>query len=188
LRFDLGADLPSVEADATQLRQLVMNLITNASDALGDGDGGIRVATRAAALDRSFFAAARVGGDLPPGRYVVLEVVDTGIGMDEATLERMFDPFYTTKEQGRGLGLAAALGAVLMDLTMPRMSGEEALRRIREIAPAVPVIVTSGYTAHDPALSAVAQLASGFVQKPYRAQILLGKVREILAPRQTPGG
>jgi signal transduction histidine kinase/CheY-like chemotaxis protein len=101
--LDLPRDLPAVHADVAQLRQVAMNLITNAAGAC-DGGGRVRVATR---------ALESLGeGRAPEGRWVELVVADDGRGMDEPTRQRMFDPFFTTKGPGRGLGLAAVLGIV----------------------------------------------------------------------------
>jgi signal transduction histidine kinase/ActR/RegA family two-component response regulator len=104
--------LPAVQGDETQLRQVVMNLITNASDALEGEPGTIAVRTGLMYATPKELESAVVGADGEPGEYVFLDVADTGRGMDVATRERMFDPFYTTKETGRGLGLAACLGIV----------------------------------------------------------------------------
>ncbi|MGH7527211.1 MAG: hybrid sensor histidine kinase/response regulator, partial [Gemmatimonadales bacterium] len=105
--WKLARDLPAISADPTQVRQVVMNLITNASDALGEEGGTITL--RTALID-----AAKVGGIEPPaeGPFVMLEVSDTGCGMSSDTLQRIFDPFFSTKLAGRGLGLAAVLGIV----------------------------------------------------------------------------
>ena len=103
LDWELHAHLPSVTADPTQIRQIVMNLITNASDALGEGTGTISL--------RTGLADPREDG-VPPGSHVFLEVADTGAGMNSETLERIFDPFFSTKFAGRGLGLAAVMGIV----------------------------------------------------------------------------
>ncbi|MGA2079311.1 MAG: ATP-binding protein [Holophaga sp.] len=110
LRLDLGRDLPPIYGDQAQLQQVVMNLVTNASEALGGEEGEIRIATRSEALDEA--SAARVSRVVPtdPGPHVVLEVADTGRGMEPEVLARIFDPFFTTKEHGRGLGLSAMLG------------------------------------------------------------------------------
>jgi signal transduction histidine kinase/CheY-like chemotaxis protein len=103
LVWDLTPDLPTISADATQVRQIVMNLITNASDALGDAPGSITLRTGCAE-------------DPPAGAgstdFVFLEVSDTGCGMETGTLQRIFDPFFSTKFAGRGLGLAAVMGIV----------------------------------------------------------------------------
>jgi PAS domain S-box-containing protein len=101
--------LPLIEGDATQLRQVIMNLITNASDALGDRTGKITISIGTMATDPFTPCLA---GTPPEGESVFLEVNDTGTGMESDTLERIFDPFFTTKFTGRGLGLAAVLGIV----------------------------------------------------------------------------
>ncbi len=111
LRCELAETLPDTEADAGQLRQIAMNLIINASDSLAGNSGEIVVSTgevNASAQDLSRAFA----DDSAPGRYVYLEVRDTGAGMSQATLSRLFDPFFTTKTDGRGLGLAAVRGIV----------------------------------------------------------------------------
>jgi PAS domain S-box-containing protein len=110
VRYELAASLPPVEGDATQLRQIVMNLITNASDAIGDRAGVIRIATHATRAERTRLSETYVDDGLTPGDYVVLEVRDDGDGMSKETRDRIFDPFFTTKVAGRGLGLAATLG------------------------------------------------------------------------------
>jgi len=112
LVYELAEDLPPVVADTTQIRQVIMNLITNASDALGDADGAITMRTGVRACDRAYLGETYLDDQLPEGDYVFLEVEDTGSGMDEATMQRIFDPFFTTKFTGRGLGLAAALGII----------------------------------------------------------------------------
>ena len=112
VRYSLPADLPAVRADAAQLRQIIMNLIINASDSLEDRSGEISVTTRAMNCGREELSGSYLEEQLPPGKYVILEVADTGVGMDEATRARIFDPFFTTKSAGRGLGLAAVLGII----------------------------------------------------------------------------
>lgn len=112
LVFELEPSLPPVEADVAQLRQLVMNFITNASDALGSDVGTITLATRHVQADRSYLDRFELGGGLEPGSFVELEVRDTGCGMAQATVQQIFDPFFTTKQSGHGLGLAAGLGIV----------------------------------------------------------------------------
>ena len=103
-------DLPAVPASAAQLRQIVMNLVTNASDAIGDTDGVIRVITTRVILKRE--SAVISSQALPDGEYVQLEVSDTGRGMSPQTRAKAFDPFFTTKSPGRGLGLAVVQGIV----------------------------------------------------------------------------
>jgi len=112
LRYRLADDLPSVEADVSQIRQVVMNLILNASEAIEGKSGVISVSTGASHCDTEYLERTYLNDGLPPGDYVYVEVADTGPGMDEETRDRMFDPFYTTKFAGRGLGLAAVLGIV----------------------------------------------------------------------------
>ncbi len=112
LKLNLSPNLPAVEADATQLRQVLMNLITNASDAIGDQNGMIRLTTGVKFCGSSTLKHMFFGNNLPEGRYMYVEISDTGMGMDEVTLGKIFDPFFSTKRRGRGLGLAAVLGIV----------------------------------------------------------------------------
>lgn len=112
IELELRDDLPCVRADATQMRQVVMNLLTNASDALGDAPGTITMRTRRMHATRAWLRGAQVGADISEGDYLVFEVSDTGVGMDGEAMARLFDPFFTTKGPGRGLGLAAVLGIV----------------------------------------------------------------------------
>jgi len=109
-RFSPG--LPGVEADTAQIRQIVMNLIINASEAIGDNNGVITITTGTVKCDRDYLAEAYLDENLPPGEYVFLEVADNGCGMKPGTRAKIFDPFFTTKFTGRGLGLAAVLGIV----------------------------------------------------------------------------
>jgi PAS domain S-box-containing protein len=109
---ELGADLPAVEADPTQLRQVVMNLVTNAGEAIGDVVGSITVRSRAESADPSDLRREGLEGLVEPGDYVVLEVEDTGCGLDEEMVQQVFDPFFSTKAGGRGLGLAVVFGIV----------------------------------------------------------------------------
>lgn len=112
LNLDLGKELPGVKADATQLRQIVMNLVLNAVDALAGRNGEIRIRTSVASIDRPLLTRCVTGAGLPEGEYVTLEISDTGCGMSADVLNKIFDPFFTTKVSGRGLGLAAVLGIV----------------------------------------------------------------------------
>jgi len=278
LEFAASSGLPLVRGDATQIRQIVINLITNASDALGGEDGVVRV--RTGRFDKQ---CAAVDGVLrlepePPGDTVFVEVEDTGVGMDLDTQSRIFDPFFTTKFQGRGLGLAAVLGivrshggavrlrsapgrgttftillpgadaryaalppahmqshredwrqqgvvlvvddepyvrsvvsriltgagfevlaaedghaalelfrvhadsvvAVLLDVTMPGMSGDVVLRELRRIREDVRVVMSSGYGADTDANGDFEHVAA-FLPKPYRANALLEALRSALA-------
>jgi PAS domain S-box-containing protein len=275
LTFALAAKLPAVEADATQLRQVVMNLITNASDAIGEASGTITLTTRMVVADTAFLATFTSAKELKPGRYVLLEVSDTGSGMDSATASRIFEPFFTTKFTGRGLGLAAVQGivyghrgalqvqsqagqgthfrvllpavvaklaeqrqvaelkpigsgeailvvddeqgvrefvqrvlerggfrvlladrgslavelfqqhcneikAVLLDLTMPLMSGREVYQALRTLKSDVPIILCSGYMLEEAVLHFAQQELAGFVQKPFRATELLQVLSRLL--------
>jgi CheY-like chemotaxis protein len=112
LRFNLHDPLPAVEADATQLRQIIMNLVINASEAIGEKSGVIAITTGCMDCDRSYLKDVWLDENLIDGLYVYLEIADTGCGMDKETLAKLFDPFFTTKFTGRGLGMAAVLGIV----------------------------------------------------------------------------
>jgi two-component system cell cycle sensor histidine kinase/response regulator CckA len=276
MRFEFAPGLPSILGDATQVRQIVMNLITNASDAIGDGSGVIAIRTGVMEADEDYLAATDVKDRLPPGNYVYVEVADTGCGMDEATLARIFDPFFTTKFVGRGLGLAAVLGivrghhgtikvcsepargssfrvlfpcselidrtpseappgeatwqgsgavlviddeetvrtvasrilekagfrvllasdglegvaafqvhrdevvAVVLDLTMPHMSGDEVFRELRQLQPNVRIVLMSGYHEQEVVNLFAGKGLSGFVQKPFRAGDFLAVLRRAL--------
>ncbi len=110
LRFDFAAELPGVTADVAQLRQVVMNLITNAVEALPDGSGLVTLESGVRVLEHGEVTGP--DGPLEAGEYVFLSVTDSGVGMDAATTAKIFEPFFTTKFAGRGLGLAAVLGIV----------------------------------------------------------------------------
>ena len=279
LRYELANDLPPVEADASQIRQVVMNLITNATDAVGDTPGVVSVKTGQMRCEEDYLSTLLLGEELAAGSYVFLEVADTGIGMDEATQERIFDPFFTTKFTGRGLGLAATLGivrghqggiklysepgegttfkvllsvatgdaeiaeadsrqpatwsgsgtillvddepqvrkvastmlrrlgfevieaadgqeaierfredpegitCVLLDLTMPRMGGEEAFRQLRSIRDDVRVVLSSGYNEQEITQRFAGKDHAGFIQKPYTTARLKEALQAVLAHR-----
>ncbi len=261
--FHLGRELSPIECDPSQIRQVVLNLLTNASEALGANEGRIDVATRQ-------------GEPTADGRdRVVLEVRDTGCGMDESTRLRMFDPFFTTKFTGRGLGLAAVLGivrrhqasievesrsgegtavrlcfpsscrgvsaavmassrdgwqpdgailvvedepalrsmairtlrragfsvlsaaegrealalfhehrqeirAVLLDLTMPGMSGSEMLSALRLLKADLPVVVCSGHGEHEIVSRLEGLVPDALLLKPFRPADLLSRLRQVL--------
>jgi PAS domain S-box-containing protein len=270
LLWDLAPDLPAITGDSAQVRQVVMNLITNASDALGESSGTISLRTGVLEDDE-------VDRNSPP--LVFLEVEDTGVGMDSSTLQRIFDPFFSTKFTGRGLGLAAVMGiveshhghirirtapgegttfrvlfpaavgaadavprrasgaewrgrgtvlvvededgvrevvgrmverlgfqvltaedglaalellsrhdgsvsAVLLDLSMPRMGGQETLHHLHERRPEIPVIVMSGYTEHEVAAKLMdgTSGAVGFLQKPFLPEDLVTVLRHASLP------
>jgi PAS domain S-box-containing protein len=112
LKYHFSKGIPAVEADATQLRQVIMNLIVNASEAIGERSGVISITVGLAQCDAAYLKGCFGADQMEPGDYVYLEVADTGRGMDKATLDRIFDPFFSTKFTGRGLGLAAVLGII----------------------------------------------------------------------------
>ncbi|MBI5482289.1 MAG: PAS domain S-box protein [Deltaproteobacteria bacterium] len=112
LRLELASGLPPIEADAPQIRQVAMNLVINAAEAITEPPGRIEVRTGLVRVDAELPALAGYGDEVAPGQYVFLEVRDTGCGMDPATAHRMFEPFFTTKFAGRGLGLASVQGIV----------------------------------------------------------------------------
>jgi PAS domain S-box-containing protein len=112
VRYHLANQLPTIDADDRQMRQVILNLLINAAEAIGTADGTITLITAREALSREALDGLMFGADLAPGLYVRLTVADTGAGMDEATLAHIFDPFFTTKFIGRGLGLAVVQGIV----------------------------------------------------------------------------
>ena len=112
LRLELTRDLPAVSADIAQVQQIVMNLVINGAEAIGDQRGTVLVTTGMQVIDEFYVQSLFSREGIETGTYVYLEVHDTGCGMDEATKQRIFDPFFSTKFTGRGLGLAAVLGIV----------------------------------------------------------------------------
>ncbi len=112
LHYELRWDLPAVDADVTQMRQVLANLVTNATEALVGATGRITIRTRIGTFGRDALERCLHGDEATPGEYLVLEVEDDGPGMDAATRSRAFEPFFSTKRTGRGLGLAAVLGIV----------------------------------------------------------------------------
>ncbi len=115
LKYHLAKQLPLIEADESQIQQIIMNLVINASEAIDDNSGVISVSTGMMYADNSYLSSA-VSSDpnieVREGRYVFLEVSDTGCGVDKQTQLRIFEPFFTTKFTGRGLGMSAILGIV----------------------------------------------------------------------------
>ncbi len=275
LKLNLAPNLPPIEGDVTQIRQVLMNLIVNASDALGEKQGMISLTTGTVHADRDYLSGSFMAPDLPEGDYAYVQVTDDGAGMDKETQQKIFDPFFTTKFTGRGLGLAAVLGivrghngaikvysetgqgsvfrvllpvkdaphetekpssevlrpkgngtvlviddeevvrnvtkrmlsrvgytpllaedgpsgieiykhnkdsivCVMLDMTMPRMSGEETLARLKELNPDVRVLLMSGYSEQEASNRFNGKGVSGFMQKPYTPQDLQEKISEIL--------
>ncbi len=276
LEMDLAEGLPAVLADASQIQQVVLNLVVNAAEAV-KGHGLVSIATGEAWCTAETLRSPWSGESLEAGRYVWLEVADNGVGMDEETQQRIFDPFFSTKFTGRGLGLAAVLGivrghrgtvlldsapgrgttfrvlfpatdrpvsapaavpegltawsdggkilvvddddlvrdvagrilatmgftpipagsgpeavatwreqgddidCVLLDLTMPGMSGAEVFRAIRELSPQARIILTSGYDEQEATRDLVGQGLAAFHQKPYLAADLAATLRAVLS-------
>ncbi len=112
VKYRFGGNLAAIEGDASQLRQVVMNLITNASEGFGKRGGFVPVKTGITEAGQEDLSTTYATDELPGGRYVYIEVADTGCGMDEAVQRRIFEPFFTTKFTGRGLGMAAVPGIV----------------------------------------------------------------------------
>jgi two-component system cell cycle sensor histidine kinase/response regulator CckA len=272
-------ELPAISADPAQIRQVLLSLIANAADALQGEAGAITISTGIESLRESDFPRLLHQHVPTPGPHVYLEVADTGSGIPEDAISRIFDPFYTTKHQGSGLGLAAVLGivhahrgllsiqsapgegasfriyfqptvesatpvepdarenksrdavapgttilvvddeemvrnaarrilehsgytvvsavdgqegldifearhgelaAVLLDLTMPRMNGETACTRMREINPKVPIVLSSGYSENESASPAIFKEVAAYIRKPYRFKQLLDILDEVI--------
>jgi PAS domain S-box-containing protein len=112
LAYDLAPGLPAVDADRSQLSQVLLSLVTNASEAIGEGSGTVILTTGVLSCGREYLSATFLDEQLEEGDYVTVDVRDTGRGMDAETQRKIFDPFFTTKFDGRGLGLAAVLGIV----------------------------------------------------------------------------
>ncbi len=282
LRLELQNRLPCVEADLSQLQQLVMNLVINGAEAIPEGrTGTVIVVTGVQHVDETYIRTALTPDQIAPGKYVMLEVHDSGVGMSEDVISKVFDPFFTTKFTGRGLGLAAALGiirghkgaikvystpgqgstfkvlfpameavsdtpsgsateperrasemvlviddenvvrrtakamlerygytvvpaengeegvslfriladkisVVLLDMTMPGMTGEETFRELKSIKPDVSVILSSGYNEVEAVRRFTGKGLSGFLQKPYSAATLEEKMRAVI--REQPKG
>jgi PAS domain S-box-containing protein len=274
LEYAFARDLPPIEADSAQLQQVVMNLVTNASEAIGETDGLITIGTGLREITRKETETVFSGQDLEPGRYVTLRVADTGCGMTSETKARIFDPFFSTKGSGRGLGLSAMLGIlrghqagieiqaelgagsvfqihfrassamlpesgpispgssknrfhgkvllvddeadlrfsfgnllqhlgfqvvaardgqealerfrprefalVFMDLTMPRMSGQEAFLQMKARDPEVRVILVSGYNEREAIETLHGLRPAGFIQKPFSLQALAAMLEKVL--------
>ncbi len=112
LDYSLADGLPLIEADRSQIQQIIMNLVINASEAIGERSGVINISTGFTEIDREYLDEAQLEKDLKEGSYVYLEIADTGCGIESTTLSRIFDPFFSTKFTGRGLGLPAVHGII----------------------------------------------------------------------------
>ena len=274
LDFRFHNNLPDVEVDTAQFNQVILNLITNANEALPEDGGNIRISTGLMQADAAYLSGCAFSDQSEPGPFVYIEVADTGSGMSAETLSRIFDPFFTTKFTGRGLGLSAVLGIVrghrgairvestltkgtsfrvllpallpegyadnglagkrwrtsglvlladdeplvrqstcillegigfnviqaadgreavriaeenagtlrlaLLDLTMPRMDGDEAARRILASNPSLPIIITSGYSAQDLTQRLRDNANLVLLPKPFSLSDLSGAVKQAL--------
>ncbi|ATC63191.1 hypothetical protein CMV30_04040 [Nibricoccus aquaticus] len=278
LKFQLQPDLPATMADPTQMRQIVMNLVINASESLGEHDGVITLSTSLVRPPAGFFEGSVLTPPEPAADFLQLEVTDTGAGMTPDTVSKIFDPFFTTKFAGRGLGLAAVQGIirshhgglkvrsapgrgstftlffpaasavpidptpvrratatpwkqqgraliiddedhvlkvtasllqscgmatelardgyegidlfrahpndfdlVVLDMTMPRLSGEETLQLLREIKPDVRVLFMSGYNRREVIASLGGTGELGFIQKPFTLDTLREQIQSMLS-------
>jgi PAS domain S-box-containing protein len=273
LSYNLTHPLSAVEVDATQIRQIIMNLVINASEAIGDDNGVIAISTGCMECDQKSLKELWLNDSIPAGEYVFLEVADSGCGMDEDTLTKIFDPFFTTKFTGRGLGMAAVLGIVrghkgaikvwsepgkgssfkvllpagsrhaeqpvgthgaevwrgsgvallvddeetvrsiggemlqelgfevvtasdgrealerfkdrpditivILDLTMPRMGGDQCFRELMTLGPNLSVIMSTGFSEQEIAQKFAGMGLAGFVQKPYKLSVLRDALRKI---------
>jgi len=112
IKPDLAADVPFIHGDASQFGQIVMNLLINSSEAVGEEQGEVSVTLKATVFKPGHVDKDHLGKVIPPGYYACLEVTDNGCGMDDETKSRIFEPFYTTKFTGRGLGMSATLGII----------------------------------------------------------------------------
>jgi signal transduction histidine kinase len=112
LRYDFAGDVPRVIGDSTQIRQVIMNLVLNASEAIGNASGTVTVRTGKRACSSSYLRSLPFAEKAREGDFSFVEVEDTGCGMDRATQERIFEPYFTTKAAGSGLGMGIVLGVV----------------------------------------------------------------------------
>jgi len=283
VRYNLAPNLPAVEADVPQMQQVLMNLVSNAAEAIGTDGGFVTLATGALECDHDFLNSTWLRQDLPAGTYVFIEVQDTGCGITAEVQQRLFDPFFSTKFTGRGLGLAAVLGivrghkgsikvestvgkgstfriylpalpvetvkleikdpvkklwhgsgtillvddeetvralsqqmlerlgfdcltaangvealrvfqansekisAVLLDLSMPYMDGEQAFYKLQHLKPDVRVVMSSGYNLRNIAQRFQGKGLAGFIHKPYEMDMLSETLRGVLADNARPG-
>ena len=112
LKLEIGDTLPAIKGDADQIQRLVTNILDNALDAIGDNKGQIRLSAGVLDCDETYLRHNRLEMKPDPGRFVFLEITDTGCGMDTETLHKLFDPFFTTKSNSRGLGMSEVMGIV----------------------------------------------------------------------------
>ncbi len=144
VKIDLDLhDVPAITADSSQIQQIVMNLIINAVEAIGDGNGTIRIILKQADVTEGHSKNEFADRSIHPGKYVCLEVSDSGCGMDEEIQKRIFEPFYTTKFTGRGLGMSATLGIIKSHDGVLQLSSQPGIGTTFKVylpVPAIPVI------------------------------------------------
>lgn len=279
LTFDVDPSLPSIRADPAQLRQIIMNIVTNASEAHDNHEGQITISTQLIDPQSGRFNNWYLIGDLPTAPCPAFQVQDTGCGMQADMIPKIFDPFFSTKFPGRGLGLAALLGivrahsamiaiksepkvgttfclafppstpaksrttptklsvpstktvtekkpviliiddeeevrvacslilqelgcdalvaadgevgvqvfeqhrgdisAILLDLTMPKLDGQQCLKKIREVDPMIPVILSSGFSEEEAMKQFQDSGINAFIQKPYQVEVLIEKIQAL---------
>jgi signal transduction histidine kinase len=112
MEFHLAEKLPDIRADRSQLKQIILHLISNAADALAGEAGVISIETGRQECDREYLDRFQPGEDLLEGSYIYLDVTDTGCGIDEELRDRIFEPFFSTKMARRGMGMPAVLGII----------------------------------------------------------------------------
>lgn len=280
IKTEIPGSMPVIMADAGQFQQVLINLITNSSEAIGDKKGEIIISVGEEFISGDYLMRKKLDNDLKPGKYVLIDITDNGCGMDEDVRKKLFEPFFSTKQTGRGLGLPAVqgimkghggaiivesaknsgtkarlifpslgeaeeprhrgvvyspetlndektagivlvvddedvvrdlcmefvriagyraigaedgikgvdvfrkesdnIGCVLLDLSMPGMDGVAAYNEMKKINPEIPVILCSGYSEADATRSFAGETLAGFLQKPYKLEILTEKLRSVI--------
>ncbi len=162
LNLEIYSRVPPIQGDPDQIQRLVMNILVNASEAIGDQDGEVTLRTGVRDCDEAYLSRSRLLERPGPGRFVFLEVKDTGVGMDAETQGRLFDPFFTTKFTGRGLGMAEVMGivkghqgAIIVESEVGKGTTVRVLFPALEKAPASPVQVMDLVETKAPALETV---------------------------------
>jgi two-component system, cell cycle sensor histidine kinase and response regulator CckA len=162
LNFETSGALPIIKGDAKQFQRLVMNILVNASEAISDKDGNVTLRTGFMDCDSAYLRRSRLEEKPAPGRFVFLEVSDTGCGMDAQTIRKLFDPFFSTKFTGRGLGMAEVMGtikglqgAIIVESEVGKGTTVRLLFPALEKAPASPVQVMDLVETKAPALETV---------------------------------
>jgi len=280
IKTEISGGLSAIMADAGQFQQVLMNLVTNSYEAIGDNQGEIIIKASDEELSGEYISQKQLDSDLKPGRYVCIDISDNGCGMEDDIRKKLFDPFFSTKQTGRGLGLPAVQGimkghggaviitsiknsgttarlifpalgvsgvskdrrvsystepakeeqragfvlvvddedvvrdlcmefvriagykvigaedgikgveifrresgnisCVLLDLSMPKMDGVTAYHEMKKIDADVPVILCSGYSEDDATRSFAGETLAGFLQKPYKLDLLSEKLRAVI--------